>query len=44
MYVVKGYMRLLLEVERNEEWQFMIDIQALTLFFLMVILADSLHL
>lgn len=45
MYVEKGYTRLLLEVERNEEWQFMIDIQALTsFFFLMVILADFLHL
>lgn len=44
IYVEKGYMRLLLDMERNEEWQFMTDIQALSLFFLMVILADSLHL
>lgn len=39
-------MRLLLEVEKNEEeWQFMTDIQTLRAFvFKKVILAESLHL
>lgn len=40
-------MRLLLEVEKNEEeWQFMTDIQTLRVFvfvFKKVILAESLH-
>lgn len=42
------YVRLLLEVEKNEEeWQFMTDIQTLRVFvfvFKKVILAESLHL